>query len=134
MIGQSGGGAIAAMLASEAPSLVHSLVVLEPAIFPAGMGLALLENAAPVVEACRSGDARRAVDLWMNLVSCGPVRSKATSPHGGRWRRGGAATGPHKVAPAHGFLGLFLLAPSPSTVVDRTPFMLQEKYTDRRGG
>ncbi len=106
MIGHSGGGATAAMLASEAPSLVHSLVVLEPAIFPAEMGSALLENAAPVVEACRSGDARRAVDLWMNLVSYGPVRSKATSPHGGG--RKGAATGLHKVATAHGFLSLLL--------------------------
>ncbi len=74
VIGHSGGGAIAVQLALEAPRLVHSLVVLEPAIMPPDRVPAFSENAAPVLEAYRSGDSRRAVDLWMNLVkaSSGP--------------------------------------------------------------
>ena len=74
VIGHSGGGAIAVQLAIEASSLVHSLVVLEPAIMPADMAPVFSESAAPVLEAYRSGDPRRAVDLWMNMVrvSTGP--------------------------------------------------------------
>jgi pimeloyl-ACP methyl ester carboxylesterase len=73
VIGHSGGGLIAAQLALEAPRLVHSLVLLEPAIFPTELISGMLETAvAPVLEAYRSGDARRALDLWMNLAACGP--------------------------------------------------------------
>ncbi len=72
VVGHSGGGAIAALLASEAPSLVHSLVLLEPALFPAEGASGILERAAPVFEAHRSGDDRRAVDLWLNFAECGP--------------------------------------------------------------
>ena len=74
VIGHSGGGAIAVQLALAAPSLVHSLVVLEPAIMPPETAPAFSESAAPVLEAYRSGNLRRAVDLWMNLVraSSGP--------------------------------------------------------------
>ncbi len=72
VVGHSGGGAIAALLASEAPSLVHSLVLLEPALFPAEGASGILERAAPVLEAHRSGDDRRAVDLWLNFAECGP--------------------------------------------------------------
>jgi pimeloyl-ACP methyl ester carboxylesterase len=72
VIGHSGGGAIAVQLAIDSPSLVHSLVVLEPAIMPAEILSSFGEMAAPVLEAYRAGDSRRALDLWMNLVSCGP--------------------------------------------------------------
>lgn len=72
VIGHSGGGAIAVELALQAPDFVHSLVVLEPAIIPAELAPTFSENAAPVLEAYRSGDAGRAVDLWMNMVSVGP--------------------------------------------------------------
>ena len=71
VIGHSGGGVIALALAIEAPSLVHSLVVLEPATMPPDMAPVFSENAGPVLEAYRSGDSRRAVDLWMNMVSVG---------------------------------------------------------------
>ena len=71
VIGHSGGGAIALQLAIEAPSVVHSLVVLEPATMPPDMAPAFSENAGPVLEAYRSGDSRRAVDLWMNMVRVG---------------------------------------------------------------
>ncbi len=71
VIGHSGGGTIAVQLAIEAPSLVHSLAVLEPATMPPDMAPAFSEMAGPVLEAYRSGDPRRAVDLWMNLVRVG---------------------------------------------------------------
>lgn len=72
VIGHSGGGAIAVQLAIGSPSLVHSLAVLEPAILPAEILSSFAEISAPVLEAWRAGDARRACDQWMNLASCGP--------------------------------------------------------------
>jgi len=72
VIGHSGGGAIGVQLAIDSPNLVHSLSVLEPAIMPPEILSSFAEISAPVLEAWRSGDARRACDLWMNLVSCGP--------------------------------------------------------------
>jgi pimeloyl-ACP methyl ester carboxylesterase len=71
VIGHSGGGVIALQLAIDAPSLVHSLAVLEPATLPPELVPVFTENADPVLEAHRSGDSRRAVDLWMNMVSVG---------------------------------------------------------------
>lgn len=71
VIGHSGGGVIALQLAIEAPRLVRSLVVLEPATMPPEMVAAFSENAATVLRAHRSGDSRRAVDLWMNMVQVG---------------------------------------------------------------
>lgn len=69
--GHSGGGAIAVQLALEAPSLVHSLALLEPAIFPPEISSAFLGLVAPVLEAYRSGDRAKALDLWLNLAECG---------------------------------------------------------------
>jgi 3-oxoadipate enol-lactonase len=69
VIGHSYGGAIAVQLAIEAPSLVHSLLVLEPAILAADATAAFVEEAAPLVAAYRSGDAAKAVDLFLSIVS-----------------------------------------------------------------
>jgi pimeloyl-ACP methyl ester carboxylesterase len=71
VVGHSGGGTIAIQLALDAPSLVHSLALLEPATIPPDLALAFSENARPVLEAHRAGDPRRALDLWMNMVSVG---------------------------------------------------------------
>jgi pimeloyl-ACP methyl ester carboxylesterase len=71
VIGHSGGGLMAVQLALQAPELVHSLVLLEPAIFPPEAMSDLLESAAPVLEAYGSGNRQRALDLWMGLVSVG---------------------------------------------------------------
>jgi 3-oxoadipate enol-lactonase len=79
VIGHSGGGAIAVQLAVEAPSLVHSLVVLEPAIMAPDAIAAFFEAAAPVVETFRSGDVARALDLWMGAVSAADWRSVVAS-------------------------------------------------------
>ena len=69
VIGHSGGGAIAVQLAIEAPSLVHSLVLLEPAIFPAEIASTVKEMSAPSFEAYRSGDAAKAADRFPGMVS-----------------------------------------------------------------
>jgi pimeloyl-ACP methyl ester carboxylesterase len=71
VIGHSGGGAIALDLALQAPSLVRSLALLEPALLPPAVLPQLLEEVTHVLEAHRAGDDRRAVDLWMHVVNCG---------------------------------------------------------------
>jgi pimeloyl-ACP methyl ester carboxylesterase len=72
VIGHSGGGLMAVQLALQAPELVHSLVLLEPAIFPPDATAGFLEGAAPVLAAYGKGDTQRALDLWMELVSVDP--------------------------------------------------------------
>jgi 3-oxoadipate enol-lactonase len=68
VIGHSYGGAIAVQLAIDAPRLVHSLVVLEPAILAGDAAAAFIEEAASMVAAYRSGDAAKAVDLFLSIV------------------------------------------------------------------
>jgi len=68
VIGHSYGGAIAVQLAIEAPSRVQSLVLLEPAIFSAEIASAVTGMSAPSLEAYRSGDVAKAVDLFMRMV------------------------------------------------------------------
>jgi pimeloyl-ACP methyl ester carboxylesterase len=75
VVGHSGGGTIALQLALEAPGLVHSLVLLEPAVMADDVRAAFREAAAPVVGAYRSGDVARALDLWMSAVSAADWRS-----------------------------------------------------------
>ena len=59
VVGHSYGGATAVQLAIEAPSLVQSLVLLEPAIFPSELASVVTEMMAPAFEAYRSGDAAK---------------------------------------------------------------------------
>ena len=75
VIGHSYGGAIAVQLAIEAPSLVRSLVVLEPAIMAADAIADFFEAAAPVFAAYRSGDFAKAVDGFLSAVSAPDWRS-----------------------------------------------------------
>ncbi len=77
VVGHSAGGAIALALAIEAPDLVHSLVMLEPAVMAPDVIASFLEGAAPVREAYRSGDVANALDLWMSAVSAADWRSVA---------------------------------------------------------
>lgn len=72
VVGHSGGGVIATELALQAPQLVRSLVVLEPAIMPPPIAAAFSEMLAPAIEAYRSGNLGEAVDLFMKLVGSEP--------------------------------------------------------------
>jgi pimeloyl-ACP methyl ester carboxylesterase len=72
VVGHSGGGVIATELALQAPRLVRSLVVLEPAILPPPIAAAFPQMLAPLVETFRSGNVGGAVDLFMNMAAPEP--------------------------------------------------------------
>jgi pimeloyl-ACP methyl ester carboxylesterase len=82
VVGHSGGGTIALQLAMDAPGRVHTLVGLEPAVMPPEAVAGFLGAAAPIVDAYRSGDVARAVDLWMEAVSAGDWRSAVANMPG----------------------------------------------------
>ena len=72
IVGHSGGGVIATELTIQAPQVVRSLVVLEPAIFSPQLKAAFLQMLGPVNETYRSGDVGAAVDAFMNMVAPEP--------------------------------------------------------------
>ena len=74
VIGHSYGGAIGVQLAIDAPGLVRSLVVLEPAIMAPETSAAFFEEAAPIFTAYASGDLAKAVDLFLTAVSAADWR------------------------------------------------------------
>lgn len=62
VVGHSFGGQIALQLAIDAPHLVHSLALLEPSLQAVPSGQARLQQLfAPVLEAYRAGDKRKAM-------------------------------------------------------------------------
>jgi pimeloyl-ACP methyl ester carboxylesterase len=73
VVGHSSGGNIALQLALDAPHVVHSLVLMEPALPVSALGpdrmLATRAWMAPVLEAFRAADKARAVDGFMRGVS-----------------------------------------------------------------
>lgn len=75
LVGHSSGGNIALQLALDAPDMVQTLVLMEPAL-PVGGGpermLATRAAMAPAFEAFRAGDKARAIDFFMQRVS-GPA-------------------------------------------------------------
>ncbi len=102
VVGHSYGGAIAVQLAIEAPSLVQSLVLLEPAIFPAETASAVAGMLAPAFEAYRSGDTRGAVDSFLSMVGGPDWRTEVakTVPGGPEQAEKDAATYFEVEAPA----------------------------------
>ena len=68
VVADSGGGPIALQLAIDAPQVVRSLVLIEPALQTAEMAAAFDELVAPLVEMHRAGDSSKAVHLWMRPV------------------------------------------------------------------
>jgi 3-oxoadipate enol-lactonase len=73
LVGHSSGGNIALQLALDAPEMVHSIVLMEPALPVPTLGpermLSTRAAMAPVFEAYRAGDRARAVDGFMRFVS-----------------------------------------------------------------
>jgi pimeloyl-ACP methyl ester carboxylesterase len=73
LVGHSSGGNIAVQLALDAPEVVHSLVLMEPALPVTTVGqermLSMRAAMAPVFEAYRAGDRARAIDGFMRGVS-----------------------------------------------------------------
>jgi pimeloyl-ACP methyl ester carboxylesterase len=73
LVGHSSGGNIALQLALDAPQMVHSVVLMEPALPVTTLGqermLSMRAAMAPVFEAYRAGDKARAVDGFMRGVS-----------------------------------------------------------------
>ncbi|MEE8556588.1 MAG: alpha/beta hydrolase [Myxococcota bacterium] len=94
VVGHSGGGVIATQLAIQSPSLVHSLVLLEPAIMAPSVAADFNEAAEPLLAAYRSGDAAKAVDLFLSLACAQDWRSEAekTVPGGPEQAEKDAAT------------------------------------------
>jgi pimeloyl-ACP methyl ester carboxylesterase len=69
IVGHSIGGTIALQLAVDAPELVHSLVLLEPSIPIGRNGQERLDQLfGPVAEAYRSGDKRRAMEIFSDAT------------------------------------------------------------------
>ena len=68
VVGHSGGGAIAVRLALDAPELVHSLVLLEPAVFTTQDAAAVEEMFRPLLSTYRSGQSGKAIHMFMKVA------------------------------------------------------------------
>lgn len=68
VVAHSGGGPVALQLAIDAPGMVRSIVLLEPALFTARSAAIFSELTAPLAEVYRAGQAAKAVHLWMRSV------------------------------------------------------------------
>jgi len=68
VVGHSYGGVIALQLALDAPELVHSLGLLEPALFAVPSGPQLLEAMGPLAGLYQAGDKAGAVDAFERAV------------------------------------------------------------------
>jgi pimeloyl-ACP methyl ester carboxylesterase len=70
VVGHSSSADVALQLALDAPERVASLTLMEPALMPVPSRATWGKSVAvPAVEAYRSGDRARAVDLWMRGVA-----------------------------------------------------------------
>ena len=68
VVGHSYGGVIALQLAVQAPELVHTLVLEEPALLAVPSGEAFFGEMAPIVEMYGAGDKGGAVRAFLQLV------------------------------------------------------------------
>ena len=75
VVGHSYGAVTALQLALEAPSAVHSLVLLEPPATLRDEASAVGEALAPMFARYHSGDASGAVDAFMGVVTAGDWRA-----------------------------------------------------------
>ena len=67
--GHSSSAAIAAQLALDHPEIVHTLILLEPALLSVPSGQGFLGNAQPVFDAYGRGEHSRAVAMFLTAVS-----------------------------------------------------------------
>jgi pimeloyl-ACP methyl ester carboxylesterase len=67
IVGHSAGGAIAIRLALDAPTVVHSLVLLEPAVFT-DEEAASIDWIEPLTEIYRAGESGKAIHLFMKTA------------------------------------------------------------------
>ena len=68
IIGHSSGAVIALRLALDAPEVVHSLVLLEPALLNVPSGALLVEAIGPALERYAAGDKEGAADSFLRLA------------------------------------------------------------------
>jgi pimeloyl-ACP methyl ester carboxylesterase len=80
VVGHSGGGAVAVRLALDAPDLVHSLVLLEPAVFSEQDAVVVEGLFAPLLDMYRSGQADKAVRRFMTVAGGADWRAEI-EPH-----------------------------------------------------
>jgi pimeloyl-ACP methyl ester carboxylesterase len=80
VVGHSSGGAIALQLALDAPAVVHSLVVLEPALLMVPSGEQFGAAVAPVVAAYEAGDKAAAVDGFLRTALENPNYRSTIDP------------------------------------------------------
>ena len=68
VVGHSGGGVIALQVALAYPEVVHSLVLLEPALLDVPSGPVIMEAIGPSVQFCQAGKKEEAVDSFLRVV------------------------------------------------------------------
>ncbi|MGH3148618.1 MAG: alpha/beta fold hydrolase [Rubrobacter sp.] len=68
VVGHSYGGLIALQLALDAPDMVHSLALLEPALFIVPSTPQFMEAMGPIVQTYEEGDKAGAVDSFLRAV------------------------------------------------------------------
>ena len=68
VVGHSYGGTIVLQLALDAPSLVHSLALLEPALLMVPSAQQFAQALTPVIERYQAGDKEGAIDGFLTLV------------------------------------------------------------------
>lgn len=68
VVAHSGGGPVAVQLAADAPEVVRSLVLLEPALYTAAAAAVFTEWIAPLADVHRAGESAKAVHVWMRSV------------------------------------------------------------------
>ena len=71
VVGHSGSGLIALQLTIDAPQVVRTLVLEEPALMAIDprWAAAVTELSALAVERARDGDARGAMEMWMEWIA-----------------------------------------------------------------
>ena len=104
VVGHSYGGATALQIAHDAPEVVYSLSLLEPALLMVPSAEGVNEALGPSFERYESGDAAGAVEAFMQVIGGSEWRSQAarTVPGGAEQAEEDAATWFEVEAPALG--------------------------------